>query len=92
MILVRHKNQFVEKKLVFANPFAFDHYRANVCMINGLSYDYKTNTLTLNKYKQKDYQIICQNMGKSFKIKLVGKNKVQHIECRAINGHAECTL
>ncbi len=81
MILVRHKNTFGACRFVFANPHAVEKHRANICKIDGLSYNYKNNTLTLNNFNGKDYQIVCQNMGKSFKIKLAGKNKVQHLEC-----------
>ncbi len=81
MILVRHKNIYGNCRFVWANPDAVDKYRANVCNIDGLSYNFNNNTLTIKNFKGADYQIICQNMGKSFKIKLAGKSSVQHMEC-----------
>ncbi len=79
-ILVQHKNEYGKKTLIFASPYGIRQEEANIGKVKGITYSYKNNTLTLNNCKKKDYRIVANNMGSSFKIKLVGKNTIQHIE------------
>lgn len=79
-IMVQHKNRYGKKTLIFASPYGIRAEEANIGKIKGITYNYNNNTLTLNNFKKKEYRIIAHNMGSSFKIKLVGKNTVQHIE------------
>ncbi len=79
-ILVQHKSEYGKKTLIFASPYGIRSEEANIGKIKGITYNYKNNTLTLNNCKKKDYRIVANNMGSSFKIKLVGKNTIQHIE------------
>lgn len=44
--------------------------------IDGMSYDRKTNTLTLNNYKNKSAGIATNMMGDDFKINLIGDNEI----------------
>ena len=44
--------------------------------IDGMSYDRKTNTLTLNNYKNKTAGIATNMMGDDFKINLIGDNEI----------------
>lgn len=44
--------------------------------IAGMSYDRKTNTLTLNNYKNKSAGIATNMMGDDFKINLIGDNEI----------------
>lgn len=44
--------------------------------IDGMSYDRKTNTLTLNNYKNKTAGIATNMMGDDFKINLIGDNEM----------------
>lgn len=44
--------------------------------IYGMSYDRKTNTLTLNNYKNKTAGIATNMMGDDFKINLIGDNEI----------------
>lgn len=44
--------------------------------IDGMSYDRKTNTLTLNNYKNKAAGIATNMMGDDFKINLIGDNEI----------------
>ena len=46
--------------------------------VKGISYDLKTNTLTLNNFKS-DKMLMITDMGDDFKIKLVGYNEVGFI-------------
>ena len=47
--------------------------------IDGMSYDRKTNTLTLNNYKNKSAGIATNMMGDDFKINLIGDNEIGSI-------------
>ena len=47
--------------------------------VSGMSYDVKSNTLTLSGYNNKLNYIFANEMGEDFKIKLVGSNEVQGI-------------
>lgn len=44
--------------------------------IDGMSYDRKTNTLTLNNYKNKTAGIATNMMGDDFKINIIGDNEI----------------
>lgn len=48
--------------------------------IKGLSYNAKTNTLTINNYKNSGAHLDVNEMGDDFKIKVVGTNELQNIQ------------
>ncbi|MBP5160403.1 MAG: hypothetical protein ILP10_08945 [Lachnospiraceae bacterium] len=61
-------------------------------LVEGVSYDKKTNTLTLSGYNEPGNTIEANEMGSDFKIKLVGTN---NIKCLSIAGNAyggSCTI
>lgn len=64
-----------------ANPKQL--YNANksvtISTIKNISYDKKTNTLTLNGYQEAEKKIVANEMGDDFKIKVVGNNQIQGI-------------
>lgn len=61
-------------KFIFAN-FA----QAKVEKVNGVTYNEKTNTLTLNNVKMKEYNLVANIMGDDFKINVKGENEVRSI-------------
>ena len=50
-----------------------------ISKLKNVSYDKKTNTLTLNGYQEAEKSIITNEMGDDFKVKVVGNNKIQGI-------------
>lgn len=64
-----------------ANPKQL--YNANksvtISTIKNISYDKKTNTLTLNGYQEAEKKIVANEMGDDFKVKVVGNNQIQGI-------------
>lgn len=64
-----------------ANPKQL--YNANksvtISTSKNISYDKKTNTLTLNGYQEAEKKIVANEMGDDFKIKVVGNNQIQGI-------------
>ena len=67
---------FSEKteKYIFSN-FA----QTKVEKINGVTYNEKTNTLTLNNVKMKEYNLVANIMGDDFTINVKGDNEVRAI-------------
>ena len=63
--------------------YVFSNYTTNtdgiVDKVNHLSYSAKSNTLTINGYKEEDVILDARNMGTSFKIVLKGKNQLRSI-------------
>lgn len=57
--------------------------------MKGLSYNKKTNTLTMKNFKQPNLVLDINEMGSDFKIKLVGKNQVNSITVGGL-GYAGC--
>lgn len=57
--------------------------------MTGLSYDKKTNTLTMKNFKQPNMTLDINEMGSDFKIKLVGKNEIGSITAWGY-GYAGC--
>ena len=57
----------------------------------GISYDLKTNTLTLNNFKS-DMTLMITDMGDDFKIKLVGYNEVGFIGAVALAWGSSVTI
>ncbi len=57
--------------------------------VKGVSYNEKTNTLTLKNFKRPDACISVNEMGSDFKIKLVGKNELSYISVWGY-GYAGC--
>ena len=55
-------------KFIFAN-FA----QAKVEKVNGVTYNEKNNTLTLNNVKMKEYNLVANIMGDDFKINVKGE-------------------
>lgn len=47
--------------------------------VAGVTYDKKTNTLTLNKFVNPDAEIFINQMGDNFKIKISGTNEIKSI-------------
>lgn len=64
-----------------ANPKQL--YNANksvtISTVKNISYDKKTNTLTLNGYQEAEKKIVANEMGDDFKVKVVGNNQIQGI-------------
>ena len=64
-----------------ANPKQL--YNANksvtISTVKNISYDKKTNTLTLNGYQEAEKRIVANEMGDDFKVKVVGNNQIQGI-------------
>lgn len=64
-----------------ANPKQL--YNANksvtISTVRNISYDKKTNTLTLNGYQEAEKKIVANEMGDDFKVKVVGNNQIQGI-------------
>ena len=64
-----------------ANPKQL--YNANksvtISTVKNISYDKKTNTLTLNGYQEAENKIVANEMGDDFKVKVVGNNQIQGI-------------
>ena len=64
-----------------ANPKQL--YNANksvtISTVRNISYDKKTNTLTLNGYQETEKKIVANEMGDDFKVKVVGNNQIQGI-------------
>ena len=64
-----------------ANPKQL--YNANksvtISTFKNISYDKKTNTLTLNGYQEAEKRIVANEMGDDFKVKVVGNNQIQGI-------------
>lgn len=58
-------------------------YNANksvtISTVKNISYDKKTNTLTLNGYQEAENKIVANEMGDDFKVKVVGNNQIQGI-------------
>ena len=58
-------------------------YNANksvtISTVKNISYDKKTNTLTLNGYQEAEKKIVANEMGDDFKVKVVGNNQIQGI-------------
>ena len=58
-------------------------YNANksvtISTVKNISYDKKTNTLTLNGYQEAEKRIVANEMGDDFKVKVVGNNQIQGI-------------
>lgn len=50
-----------------------------ISTVKNISYDKKTNTLTLNGYQEAEKKIIANEMGDDFKVKVVGNNQIQGI-------------
>mgnify|MGYP002584706679 CR=1 FL=1 len=64
-----------------ANPKQL--YNANksvtISTVKNISYDKKTNTLTLSGYQEAEKKIVANEMGDDFKVKVVGNNQIQGI-------------
>ncbi len=76
-VVLRSYSHNKDNSLIFGDPYAIYKFQSTIKKVPGISYDYKSNTLTLNNCNYPDNYINCRNMGKSFKIKLVGKNNLQ---------------
>ena len=76
-VVVSSYLHYNDNSLIFGDPYAIKGYNSAIKKLPGISYNYKTNTLTLSNCNYPDSYIACRNMGKSFKIKLVGKNNLQ---------------
>lgn len=50
-----------------------------ISTVKNISYDKKTNTLTLNGYQEAEKRIVANEMGDDFKVKVVGNNQIQGI-------------
>ena len=50
-----------------------------ISTVKNISYDKKTNTLTLNGYQETEKKIVANEMGDDFKVKVVGNNQIQGI-------------
>lgn len=50
-----------------------------ISTVKNISYDKKTNTLTLNGYQEAEKRIMANEMGDDFKVKVVGNNQIQGI-------------
>lgn len=50
-----------------------------ISTVKNISYDKKTNTLTLNGYQEAEKKIVANEMGDDFKVKVVGNNQIQGI-------------
>ena len=79
VVLSSYKN-YDSNSLIFGDPYAIRGYKSAIKKLPGISYNYKNNTLTLNNCNYPNEYIDCRNMGKSFKIKLVGNNKLGDID------------
>lgn len=53
--------------------------KENIKTVKGISYDEKTNTLTLNNFNEPKRHINADNMGDNFTICVKGKNTIAHI-------------
>ncbi len=73
-VVLRGELNYKDNSLIFGDPFSIKDYNSTIKKVPGISYNYKNNTLTLNNCNYPGHYIDCRNMGKSFKIKLVGKN------------------
>lgn len=60
-----------------SDTYIYSHSGKNLTKVKGLSYDKKTNTLTMKDYSGK--YIETNEMGDDFKIKVVGKCKLEYI-------------
>lgn len=64
-----------------ANPKQL--YNANksvtISTVKNISYDKKTNTLTLNGYQEAEKRIVANEMGDDFKVKVVGNNQYREL-------------
>lgn len=56
-------------------------FEGDITKTKGMSYDKAKNTLTLNNVKNSNLHLYLCNMGDDFKIKVVGKNEIQSIDC-----------
>ena len=61
-------------KYIFSN-FSQD----KVEKVNGVTYDKKTNTLTLNNVKMQAYNLVTNVMGDDFKVVVKGENQLRAI-------------
>ncbi|WP_026498663.1 carbohydrate-binding protein [Butyrivibrio sp. WCD2001] len=72
-------------KTIFGDPYAIKGYKSLVKQVPGISYNYADNTLTLNNFDSENKYLDIRNMGKAFKIKLVGKNNLKAIYVSGAN-------
>lgn len=66
-------NDLNDRKLIF--PFNLNR----TVTVPGLSYNQRTNTLTMRNYRSGEYGLTCANMGDDFKIRLIGSNEVAYL-------------
>ena len=68
----------------------YDNGETNNSLVEGMTYDEDTNTLTLTNYKS-SYGLYIAQMGEDFKINLVGENEIGHIYANEFNDTYTCT-
>lgn len=69
----------------------YDHGDVYNSLVEGMTYNEDTNTLTLTNFKSKEVLLIAQ-MGEDFKINLVGENEVGYIVVNDAFDHDSCNL
>ena len=69
----------------------YDNGETNNSLVEGMTYDEDTNTLTLTNYKS-SYGLYIAQMGEDFKINLVGENEIGHIYANEFNDTYTCNL
>lgn len=73
------------------NDRVYDNGEVNNSLVEGMTYDEDTNTLTLTNYKS-SYGLYISQMGEDFKINLVGENEIGRIYANEFNDPYTCNL